>query len=256
MKNSSKHLPQSPTYRRGRWVSPGRYPAIQSGLLSLPTSPSGRRSCCGCACPMTSHKRFPIGLNAPRSSLASDGGNETCRIRPEGRWHMTPSPRDPGGGLGRLGSAQQPALWVRILCRSRHRSPTSSSEQATARSKPTSRDWWKSFHDATLNQLTDIAYNQNLTLLSAGTRVLQARARRGPTGANCLCPPASRNRPPRACLPPTPGRPLGHRNGKRRSTPSSRALVYRLSNQPNSNSSSISKLQDRLVWHRPNPWCC
>ena len=173
MKNSSKHLPQSPTYRRGRWVSPGRYPAIQSGLLSLPTSPSGRRSCCGCACPMTSHKRFPIGLNAPRSSLASDGGNETCRIRPEGRWHMTPSPRDPGGGLGRLGSAQQPALWVRILCRSRHRSPTSSSEQATARSKPTSRDWWKSFHDATLNQLTDIAYNQNLTLLSAGTRVLR-----------------------------------------------------------------------------------
>ena len=147
---------------------------------------------------------------------------------------MTPSPRDPGGGLGRLGSAQQPALWVRILCRSRHRSPTSSSEQATARSKPTSRDWWKSFHDATLNQLTDIAYNQNLTLLSAGTRVLQARARRGPTGANCLCPLASRNRPPRACLPPTPGRPLGHRNGKRRSTPSSRALVYRLSNQPNS----------------------
>jgi len=38
------------------------------------------------------------------------------------------------------------------------------------------RDWWKSFHDATLNQLIHIAYNQNLTLLSAGTRVLQARA--------------------------------------------------------------------------------
>jgi NodT family efflux transporter outer membrane factor (OMF) lipoprotein len=38
------------------------------------------------------------------------------------------------------------------------------------------RDWWKSFHDPTLNQLIQIAYNQNLTLLSAGTRVLQARA--------------------------------------------------------------------------------
>ena len=41
------------------------------------------------------------------------------------------------------------------------------------------RDWWKSFHDPTLNQLIHIAYNQNLTLLSAGTRVLQARAALG-----------------------------------------------------------------------------
>ena len=38
------------------------------------------------------------------------------------------------------------------------------------------RDWWKSFHDPILNQLIQTAYNQNLTLLSAGTRVLQARA--------------------------------------------------------------------------------
>ena len=38
------------------------------------------------------------------------------------------------------------------------------------------RDWWKSFHDPILNQLIQMAYNQNLTLLSAGTRVLQARA--------------------------------------------------------------------------------
>ena len=37
-------------------------------------------------------------------------------------------------------------------------------------------DWWKSFHDPTLNQLIHIAYDQNLTPLSAGTRVLQARA--------------------------------------------------------------------------------
>jgi NodT family efflux transporter outer membrane factor (OMF) lipoprotein len=37
-------------------------------------------------------------------------------------------------------------------------------------------DWWKSFQDPTLNRLIDLAYNQNLTLLSAGTRVLQARA--------------------------------------------------------------------------------
>jgi NodT family efflux transporter outer membrane factor (OMF) lipoprotein len=38
------------------------------------------------------------------------------------------------------------------------------------------RDWWKVFRDPTLNRLTETAYNQNLTLLSAGTRVLQARA--------------------------------------------------------------------------------
>ncbi len=36
--------------------------------------------------------------------------------------------------------------------------------------------WWEAFRDPTLNKLIQIAYNQNLTLLSAGTRVLQARA--------------------------------------------------------------------------------
>jgi NodT family efflux transporter outer membrane factor (OMF) lipoprotein len=39
--------------------------------------------------------------------------------------------------------------------------------------------WWEAFHDPTLNRLIQIAYNQNLTLLSAGTRVLQARATLG-----------------------------------------------------------------------------
>ncbi|VTZ48956.1 RND efflux system, outer membrane lipoprotein, NodT family [Methylocella tundrae] len=41
------------------------------------------------------------------------------------------------------------------------------------------RDWWKVFHDPVLNRLIEIAYDQNLTLLSAGTRVLQARAELG-----------------------------------------------------------------------------
>jgi NodT family efflux transporter outer membrane factor (OMF) lipoprotein len=36
--------------------------------------------------------------------------------------------------------------------------------------------WWEGFRDPTLNRLIQIAYNQNLTLLSAGTQVLQARA--------------------------------------------------------------------------------
>jgi outer membrane protein TolC len=38
------------------------------------------------------------------------------------------------------------------------------------------QNWWESFRDPTFNRLIQIAYNQNLTLLSAGTRVLQARA--------------------------------------------------------------------------------
>jgi NodT family efflux transporter outer membrane factor (OMF) lipoprotein len=41
------------------------------------------------------------------------------------------------------------------------------------------RDWWTVFHDPVLNRLIEIAYNQNLTLVSAGTRVLQARAELG-----------------------------------------------------------------------------
>jgi outer membrane protein TolC len=36
--------------------------------------------------------------------------------------------------------------------------------------------WWTVFHDPTLDRLIDIAYHQNLTLLAAGTRVLEARA--------------------------------------------------------------------------------
>src|SRR5690348_13316786 len=41
------------------------------------------------------------------------------------------------------------------------------------------RDWWTVFHDPALNRLIEIAYNQNLTLVGAGTRVLQARAQLG-----------------------------------------------------------------------------
>jgi len=41
------------------------------------------------------------------------------------------------------------------------------------------RDWWRVFHDPILDRLIEIAYSQNLTLLSAGTRVLQARAQLG-----------------------------------------------------------------------------
>jgi NodT family efflux transporter outer membrane factor (OMF) lipoprotein len=41
------------------------------------------------------------------------------------------------------------------------------------------RDWWKVFHDPVLNRLIEIAYKQNLTLVSAGTQVLEARAQLG-----------------------------------------------------------------------------
>src|SRR6516165_918328 len=41
------------------------------------------------------------------------------------------------------------------------------------------RDWWKVFHDPVLSRLIETAYNQNLTLVSAGTQVLEARAQLG-----------------------------------------------------------------------------
>src|SRR5437660_7699395 len=37
-------------------------------------------------------------------------------------------------------------------------------------------DWWSVFQDATLNSLIATAYQQNLNLRVAGTRVLEARA--------------------------------------------------------------------------------
>jgi NodT family efflux transporter outer membrane factor (OMF) lipoprotein len=41
------------------------------------------------------------------------------------------------------------------------------------------QEWWKSFNDPVLNRLIELAYAQNLTLLSAGTRVIEARAALG-----------------------------------------------------------------------------
>jgi len=40
-------------------------------------------------------------------------------------------------------------------------------------------DWWTVFNDPVLNQLVDVAYKQNLSLVSAGSRVLAARAELG-----------------------------------------------------------------------------
>jgi len=36
--------------------------------------------------------------------------------------------------------------------------------------------WWATFRDPTLSRLVDIAYNQNLTLMESGARVIEARA--------------------------------------------------------------------------------
>lgn len=41
------------------------------------------------------------------------------------------------------------------------------------------RQWWSVFNDPVLNQLVDIAYRQNLTLMQAGAQVLQSRAQLG-----------------------------------------------------------------------------
>src|SRR4029450_13181431 len=41
------------------------------------------------------------------------------------------------------------------------------------------RDWWAAFNDPRLTRLIQLAYQQNLTLRTAGGRVLEARARLG-----------------------------------------------------------------------------
>ena len=41
------------------------------------------------------------------------------------------------------------------------------------------KDWWTVYHDRTLDRLIHLAYEQNLTLMAAGTRVLEARATLG-----------------------------------------------------------------------------
>jgi NodT family efflux transporter outer membrane factor (OMF) lipoprotein len=41
------------------------------------------------------------------------------------------------------------------------------------------RDWWSVFNDPVLSQLIDVAYRQNLSLMTAGVRVLEARAELG-----------------------------------------------------------------------------
>ena len=43
-------------------------------------------------------------------------------------------------------------------------------------SREDSQRWWASFRDPTLNRLVETAYDQNLTLMEAGTRVIEARA--------------------------------------------------------------------------------
>ncbi len=47
------------------------------------------------------------------------------------------------------------------------------------KNSPDLRAWWRIFHDPVLNKLIDIASEQNLTLMSAGARVLESRAQLG-----------------------------------------------------------------------------
>lgn len=49
---------------------------------------------------------------------------------------------------------------------------------------PGHREWWTVFNDPVLNVLVDKAYKQNLTLRSAGIRILEARAQLGISVAN------------------------------------------------------------------------
>lgn len=51
--------------------------------------------------------------------------------------------------------------------------------EKSSRESTDHRAWWRVFHDPVLNRLIEIACEENLTLMSAGTRVLQARAELG-----------------------------------------------------------------------------
>ena len=50
---------------------------------------------------------------------------------------------------------------------------------AVTTSRDESRRWWTTFRDPALNRLVDMAYAQNLTLMEAGARVIEARATLG-----------------------------------------------------------------------------
>ncbi len=56
---------------------------------------------------------------------------------------------------------------------------TEASSKANDSSREQYRDWWSSLNDPVLTRLIELAYQQNLTLLAAGVRVLQARAQLG-----------------------------------------------------------------------------
>jgi len=51
--------------------------------------------------------------------------------------------------------------------------------EAVVPSLPEHREWWAVFNDPVLTKLVDVAYQQNLTLRTAGVRVLEARAQLG-----------------------------------------------------------------------------
>ena len=57
--------------------------------------------------------------------------------------------------------------------------PSVISAPLDAAGKRTDWDWWTVFHDPVLDRLIRVAYEQNLSLVSAGTRVLEARAQLG-----------------------------------------------------------------------------
>ena len=52
-------------------------------------------------------------------------------------------------------------------------------ERAIRQEAPLERNWWSIYRDPVLDRLVQTAYDQNLSLMSAGTRVLAARAQLG-----------------------------------------------------------------------------
>jgi NodT family efflux transporter outer membrane factor (OMF) lipoprotein len=100
---------------------------------------------------MTQARFLPFRLTALALCLAATG----CKVGP----NFT----EPAASLGdRFQQAGQQA-----------------GDPSVATDRQTYESWWTTFRDPTLDRLVETAYRQNLTLLAAGTRVLEARANLG-----------------------------------------------------------------------------
>src|SRR6516225_4686327 len=87
--------------------------------------------------------------------------------------------QSPGCTVGPDFSTPPAPVWKKWLESNNSSVETAAPVSLTSSEHREDWDWWTAFHDPTLDRLIQIAYQQNLSLESAGTRVLEARAQLG-----------------------------------------------------------------------------